>query len=120
MPWRPSPIVEAKVFGAPPSFADFRSTDQARTPVQVLAHIGDLFDWACVIARGEKTWKEAPPQSWDQEVARFFDALSRFDAILASDKPLECDPQRLFQGPIADALTHIGQLALLRRLAEAP
>jgi len=105
--------------GAPPSFADFRSTDQARTPVQILAHIGDLFDWACVIARGEKTWKEAPPQSWDQEVARFFDALSRFDAILVSDK-LECDPQRLFQGPIADALTHVGQLALLRRLAEAP
>jgi len=105
---------------APPSFADFRAADKTRTPVQILAHIGDLFDWACVIARGEKTWKESPPQSWDQEAARFFDALSRFDAILASDKPLECDPQRLFQGPIADALTHVGQLALLRRLAEAP
>ncbi len=105
--------------GAPPSFADFRAGESTRTPLQILAHIGDLFDWACDLARGEKKWNEATPQSWEHEVQRFFDGLQRFDRQLA-DEPVKCDPGRLFQGPIADAFTHIGQIAILRRMAGVP
>ena len=104
---------------APASFADYRYGDSPRTPIQILAHIGDLFDWACHLARGEKTWHESPPQSWEHESQRFFDGLARVDQHLATE-PLQCDAGRLFSGPIADALTHIGQLAMLRRMSGAP
>lgn len=103
---------------APSSFPDFRASETTRTPLQILAHIGDLLDWACVLARGEKTWNEAKPQSWDHEVERFFRGLQRLDQQLAS-QPLQCKPEKLFQGPIADALTHVGQINLLRRIAGA-
>jgi hypothetical protein len=56
---------------------------------------------------------------WDGEVERFFTALQRFDDYLASDAPLAAPPERIFQGAVADALTHVGQLAMLRRLAGA-
>jgi hypothetical protein len=105
--------------GAPESFAGFRASDSTRTPLQIVAHMGDLMEWCCFLARGEKTWKDSTPQSWDHEVTRFFDALQRLDQQLAS-QPLQCKPERLFQGPIADALTHVGQIAILRRIAGAP
>jgi len=102
---------------APPDFAEFRAGDNTRTPLQIVAHIGDLLDWGIALARGEKKWNEEKPQAWDREVARFFDRLQQFDALLASDQPLGNPAERLFQGPIADALTHVGQLAMLRGLA---
>jgi hypothetical protein len=82
--------------------------------------MGDLFDWALSIATGAHVWRDSTPLPWDSEVVRFFDTLLRFDNHLASDAPLACPVEQLFQGPIADALTHIGQLAMLRRLAGAP
>lgn len=105
---------------APPDFAAFRCGDSTRTPAAILAHVGDLFDWALSIAQGKQAWRDSTPLAWDAEVARFFAALERFDVFLASDAPLADTPERLFQGPIADALTHIGQIAMLRRLAAAP
>ena len=103
---------------APASFPDFRASSTTRTPLQILAHIGDLLDWACVLARGEKTWNESKPQSWDLEVERFFDGLQRLDQQLTTQE-IQCKPEKLFQGPIADALTHVGQINLLRRIAGA-
>jgi len=105
---------------APPSFATFRCAESARTPVAILAHLGDLFDWALSLVRGQQAWHDSTPLGWDAEVARFFMTLDRFDAFLASDAPLGDSPERLVQGPIADALTHIGQIALLRRIAGSP
>jgi hypothetical protein len=105
---------------APPSFADLIVAPGTRTPSQILAHMGDLFEWALCLARGQHTWRESTPLPWDQEVARFFSALQAFDAYLASDEPLAWSAERVFQGPIADALTHTGQLTMLRRLAGAP
>jgi hypothetical protein len=105
--------------GAPESFAGFRASDSTRTPLQIVTHMGDLMEWSCYLARGEKTWKDSTPQSWDYEVNHFFDALQRLDQQLAS-QPLQCKPERLFQGPIADALTHVGQIAILRRIAGVP
>lgn len=106
--------------GAPPSFADFKPGADAKTPVQIVAHLGDLFDWACGLIRGEWKWNTAVPLPWDQECARFFDSLKRFDDLLASGEPIRMELPKLFQGPIADALTHTGQLAFLRRLAGCP
>src|SRR6185369_12674516 len=102
------------------SFAAFKASETTRTPVQILAHIGDLFDWALSIAKGNETWKNSEPLEWGQEIDRFHAALKSFDDYLASDAELSASCERLFQGPVADALTHVGQLAMLRRLAGEP
>ncbi len=101
-------------------FASFGSPDTTRTPAKILAHIGDLLDWGLSIAKGAEAWKDSEPLAWDQEVARFHSGLSSLDAYLASDAELSGTCERLFQGPIADALTHVGQIAMLRRMAEEP
>jgi hypothetical protein len=106
--------------GAPESFAAFTLGDSPRTPANILAHMGDLFDWAFSMASGEPAWRDSQPLAWDAEVARFFASLKKFDDYLASSDPLRSSAEGLFQGPIADALTHIGQLAMLRRLAGCP
>jgi hypothetical protein len=106
--------------GAPDSFCKFKASADARTPVEILAHMGDLFDWALSAVRGEERWQISTPVRWNEEVDRFFAALEAFDAYLASDSPLHAPAEKLFQAPIADALTHIGQIAMLRRLAGAP
>lgn len=101
-------------------FANFRAGERTRTPLEILGHVGDLLEWALSHVRGEETWRRAEPQAWQQEVNRFFAALAALDQYLASGAPLACAPQRLFQAPIADALTHVGQLAMLRGLAGNP
>lgn len=108
------------VRGAPPDFATFEVGPTSRTPAQILAHVGDLLDWALWLARDEHVWNDSEPLPWEQEVERFFTALDRFDAYLASDSPIGWAIERIFQGPIADALTHVGQLTMLRRLAGSP
>ena len=108
------------VRGAPESFVTFKVHPASRTPSEILAHIGDLFDWALSLAKGAQAWRDSTPIAWDQEIDRFFASLGRFDAYLASDAPLGESAERLFQGPIADALTHVGQLTLLRRVHGAP
>lgn len=105
------------VRGAPASFASYGSDESPRTPAKILAHIGDLYDWALSQAKGAEAWNDSTPLEWDREVERFFAALQRFDDYLASDAPLAVTPERLFQGAIADSLAHVGQLAILRRLA---
>src|SRR5579863_5495850 len=106
--------------GAPPDFAEFQAAPASRTPAQILAHMGDLFDWALSIANGKEEWRNANPLPWEQESARFFAALEAFDRRLASSEPLAAPAEKLFQGPIADALTHTGQLAMLRRMSGNP
>jgi hypothetical protein len=106
--------------GAPPHFAAFNAGGDTRTPAAILAHIGDLLDWALTATDGRPEWRETPATSWDADVERFFAALTRLDARLADPAPLVSPEDRLFQGPIADALWHVGQIALLRRLAGSP
>ena len=108
------------VANAPNNFESFRVNDSTRTPGQILAHIGDLYDWALSIARGQQTWHNSTPKPWAQEVERFFAALKAFDDYLASANEIACEPEGLFQGPVADSLTHIGQIAMLRRMAGGP
>src|ERR1039458_8826779 len=104
--------------GAPGFFAGFDGA--GRKPEQILAHMGDLFDWALSMAVGKPAWHNSKPLPWEAEKQRFFAALAKFDAVLASGEPLHAPEDRLFQGPVADALTHVGQLAMLRRLAGCP
>ena len=111
---------EKALRGAPESFAGFSMGEESRSPAQILAHVGDLFAWALSIAKGQQAWTDSAPRAWNEEVARFFAAVKRFDEYLASGEALQASAESLFQGPIADALTHIGQIAMLRRLAGAP
>ena len=105
---------------APASFADFKPGPTTKTPREIVAHMGDLFDWSYTVIKGEPQWQPVTPQAWDAEVARFFTSLTKFDAYLASGSPIKMDIAKLFQGPVGDALTHIGQLAMLRRLHGSP
>jgi hypothetical protein len=102
---------------APADFAGYRASADSRTPAEILAHMGDLFDWAIRICDGSREWRDSPALAWDAAVTRFFAALEAFDQRLSSDTPLGYPAEKLFQGPIADALTHVGQIAMLRRLA---
>lgn len=103
--------------GAPELFATFACGEGGRTPAQILAHMGDLYDWVLSIASGKQVWNDSQPLPWDKEVERFFAALKKFDDYLASGAELHDSPGALFQGAIADSLTHIGQIAMLRRMA---
>ena len=108
------------VRGAPDSFGNYQAGPAVRTPLGILAHIGDLLEWALSLARGEQIWRASKGESWQRECDRFHACLRELDAYLASDAELAAPSEKLFQGPIADALTHVGQIALLRRLADAP
>lgn len=105
---------------APEGFALVRACETCRSAGEILRHIGDLLEWALWLAKGERRWRDAAPQAWEADVDRFFEGLQRLDEYLAADTPLGYSPEKLFQGPIADALTHVGQIATLRRLAGSP
>ncbi len=106
--------------GAPEGFATVRACDTCRSAAEILRHIGDLLEWALWLAKGNHRWRDAEPQSWDADADRFFEGLRRLDEYLAAEAPLGYPPEKLFQGPIADALNHVGQIATLRRLAGSP
>ncbi len=107
------------IHDAPPGFADTRAVDGAWTATETLAHMADALTWAAGLARGDGSWRPAAPQAWDHERERFYAALSQLDELAATDA-IECDVAQLYQGPVADTLTHVGQLATLRRIAGSP
>jgi hypothetical protein len=102
---------------APESFAGFAAGEGGRTAGQILAHLGDLMEWALSMADGSQKWNDSKPLDWKKEVERFFVALKTFDDYLASSKEIHAPLERLLQAPVADALTHVGQLAMMRRMA---
>src|SRR5437899_11757006 len=73
--------------GAPDHFGTFHIGDKTRTPAQILAHMGDLFDWALSIAQGEQTWHDSAPLPWNVEVDRFFAPVQKSDDYHASSDP---------------------------------
>jgi hypothetical protein len=106
----------------PPSFASFQPEPKWRRPVLMVAHLGDLMDWAVRMTQGEYLWRADGTDDWDKEVNRFFHGLAALDRFLASDAPfsLSRTAEILIQGPLADALTHVGQIAMLRSGAGVP
>jgi hypothetical protein len=105
---------------APEDFGSFKASPATRTPAEILAHMGDLMDWGLEMSREKPVFHESTALPWPQEVERFFASIAAWDAYLGSDAPLAEAPGRIFQGPIADALTHVGQISLLRRMAGGP
>lgn len=91
-----------------------------RTPVEILHHMSDVLLFAYrTLVPGERI--EIPLAAWETEVGRFHDALGRLDeAIVNGAEPRELSWEQLLQGPLSDAMTHVGQLAMLRRLAGDP
>jgi hypothetical protein len=104
---------------APPEFSSFRAAKGSRSAGEILSHMGDLFDWALSQAQGKQRWRNSKVRPWSKDVTRFFSALEAFDEYLASSAKLHAAPEKVFQGAVADALTHTGQIAMLRRLAGA-
>jgi hypothetical protein len=108
------------VVDAPESFASFRAHETTRTPGEILAHIGDLLEGSLYLLKGEMVYLTSTPLPWKEEVRRFFSAIKNLDSYLASDAPLACPVEKLVQGPIGDALTHVGQIVMLRRMSGNP
>ncbi len=108
------------VSGAPEGFATFRLEGGGRTPGELLAHLGDLLEGSRLLLQGEMVMLESPPLPWGEGVSRIFSEAKRLDAFLASEAPLVVPVERFVQGPVGDALTHVGQLVLLRRAAGSP
>jgi hypothetical protein len=105
------------VRGTPDAFGQFRANTGSPSVVEILAHMGDLMDWVLTMAQGKPKWNTATPSPWEREISRFFASITALDGYLASGEPIRWEPGRVFQGGIADALTHTGQLAMLRRLS---
>ncbi|HEV3038660.1 MAG TPA: hypothetical protein VHA33_12870 [Candidatus Angelobacter sp.] len=105
---------------APESFAEYKPSPDGRTPIQILAHMGDLYDWVLSQCKGKREWHDSDPLPWPKETQRFFKTLQAVEDYLASDQPLGCPPEKLFQGGISDSLTHIGQINMLRRTNGCP
>jgi hypothetical protein len=104
----------------PPGFAAATFGSASRRPVQIVAHMADLMAWAITLARGDYVWKAEGSDDWDIEVRRFFGGLATLDHELAAGGPFAGSIEKLIQGPLADALTHVGQLAMLRGMAGSP
>jgi len=108
------------VVDAPESFAEFRAHETTRTPGELLAHIGDLLEGSLHLLKGEMVYLTSTPLLWKDEVTRFFSAVKNLDSYLASEASLACPVGKLVQGPIGDALTHVGQIVMLRRMSGNP
>lgn len=108
------------VADAPEGFASFRAHETTRTPGEILAHIGDLLEGSLHLVKGELVYLASAPLSWREEVARFFSAVKGLDSYLTSESPLACPVEKLIQGPVGDALTHVGQIVMLRRMVGKP
>ncbi|HZI48658.1 MAG TPA: hypothetical protein VFD75_12735 [Pyrinomonadaceae bacterium] len=105
---------------APQDFATFRVHETTRTPGEILAHIGDLLEGSLHLLKGNMIHLQSEPLPWKEEITRFFSAVRELDAYLASEAPLAFPVEKLVQGPIGDALTHVGQIVMLRRMAGSP
>jgi len=103
--------------GTPAEFGEYRANANSPRVVEILAHMGDLMDWVLTQAKGDIRWHNSTPLAWNDEIARFYRSLGAVEEVLASGAELGYEPGRMFQGGIADALTHTGQLAMLRRLS---
>ena len=105
---------------APENFSEFRVGENSRSAGEILAHIGDLVQGSMYLMQGEFVYLQSSAQLWDEDTKRFFAAVEDFDSYLASDALLAQPVEKIMQGPIADALTHVGQIAMLRRIAGKP
>jgi hypothetical protein len=108
------------IFGSPADFGTFDTDHGVRKPVEILSHMSNILQHAQSFFITTETTRISVG-TWEQEVERFFRVLSELDKLLATGtEPKGRTAEQLLQGPLADAMTHIGQLAMLRRMASAP
>ena len=105
---------------APADFGTRSFGDSTRQPVKIVSHMADLMTWGVSMAGGGQEWKPAGGNHWQAEVDRFFAGLAALDAALSADGEFKGSIDKIVQGPLADALTHVGQLAMLRGMAGTP
>lgn len=105
------------VADTPQDFGAMTFGDATRQPTRIVAHMADLMAWGVTLARGEYTWTAGGSDDWNVEVSRFFDGVAALDREIESLAAGAAEP--VIQGPLADALTHVGQLAMLRGMAGA-
>lgn len=108
------------VTNAPEGFATFRADETVRTPGEILAHIGDLLEGSLHLVKGNLVYLASEPLPWEEEITRFFAAVKELDSYLASEVSLACPVEKFVQGPVGDALTHVGQIVMLRRMSGSP
>ena len=106
--------------GAPESFISFRVAPKVRTPLELVQHMESVLGYARTFFIGGE-YNQTPLADVQAEVIRFHTTLEELARLLESDAPLEgITPEKLLQGPFSDAMTHAGQIAMLRRIAGSP
>jgi hypothetical protein len=107
--------------GAPAEFGNFRAADGVRTPAELIRHMTSVLGYARTFFIGGQ-YRPEPLPSLDEEIIRFHDMLEKLIQHIEAGDPLlqGVSAERLLQGPFSDAMTHAGQLAMLRRLAGVP
>ena len=106
--------------GAPASFANFRAAPKVRTPHEIIHHMDSLMGYARTFFIGGEYRQEILPD-FEAEIRRFHQTLEDLSRHLEIGTPFKgITPERMLQGPMSDAMTHAGQIAMLRRLADSP
>jgi hypothetical protein len=104
---------------APITYAEISAGKGARSAREIIHHITGVLTYAhSFFEHYESTYLEDQP--WHTEIHRFYEVLSKLDRSLQERAPREVSVEQLLQGPLSDALAHVGQLLMLRRLAGSP
>ena len=106
---------------APPEFDNFQAAGEVRTPVELVRHMTSVLGYARTFFIGGH-YRPEPLPSLKEEIIRFHSMLEELARHIEAGTPLlqGMSAERLLQGPFSDAMTHAGQLAMLRRLAGVP
>lgn len=106
---------------APADYPSFAAGADVRTPVEVLRHMTSLLGYSrTLFLGGSYPFHPDPLPTFKEEVERFHDMVGAVGDLLDRDVALrEISYEQFLQGPLSDVMTHIGQLAMLRRLAGA-
>jgi hypothetical protein len=107
--------------GAPQHYPTFSAGNRVRTPLELIRHMTALLGYVRTFFQGGSyPMKPDPLPTFQQEVGRFHEMVEAVGKLLASDAKCSISTEQLLQGPFADTMTHVGQLAMLRRLADSP
>jgi hypothetical protein len=110
--------------GAPAHYPAYSAGHRVRTPVEILRHMTSVLGYARTHfagGAGSYPMKPDPLPTFQDEIARFHEVVQSVGELLTKGTPLrEITTEQLLQGPLADVMTHVGQLAMLRRLADSP
>jgi hypothetical protein len=106
--------------GSPDDFAAFDAGGGVRTPMELVRHMASVLGYARTFFIGG-SYSPQPLDSFKDEIERLHENLVDLRNDLDSGRPMiDTTEERMLQGPFSDAMTHVGQLAMLRRLHGKP